>query len=270
MCAADTHPAKGIVLKTDVPHHSLLVSCEAIPGYMDAMPMEFEVRNDSALASLKAGTTIQFTIAGQGQKLFAEDIREAASVSFESEPSAAGQLTALERFTNPETKLLAVGDAVPNFAFTDQTGKLIQLSDMRGKVVVLTFGYSRCPNPNYCYRLSNNLAKVAQRFRAEDGRDLVLMTIGMDPEHDNGQNLVVYAESFHADPAYWHFLTGPLPDVKKVAGGFGVNFWSYEGLLTHTFHTVIIDRDGKMAVNLEGNRFAAPQLCDLVQTFLTR
>lgn len=51
---------------------------------------------------------------------------------------------------------------------------------------------------------------------------------------------------------------------------FGVNFWSSEGLLTHTLHTVIIDRKGKLAVNLEGNQFTAKQLGDLVESVMDR
>jgi protein SCO1/2 len=56
--------------------------------------------------------------------------------------------------------------------------------------------------------------------------------------------------------------------VKQVAGMFGVNFWSSEGLLTHTLHTIIIDREGRLAVNLEGNQFTPRQLGDLVEAFI--
>jgi protein SCO1/2 len=136
--------------------------------------------------------------------------------------------------------------------------------------VLLTFGYSRCPNPDYCYRLSNNLGKVERRFSSRAGRDLVLVTIAIDPEHDQGAALSQYAAAFHADPAVWHFLTGPLPDIKQVAGMFGMNFWRDEGLLTHSLHTVVIGREGNLAANLEGNQFTAQQLGDLVKTEMNR
>jgi protein SCO1/2 len=82
--------------------------------------------------------------------------------------------------------------------------------------------------------------------------------------------LAEYAKVFHADPARWHFLTGPLPEIKNICSRFGVNFWSVEGLLTHTLHTVVIDRQGRVAVNLEGNQFTARQLGDLVQSVVER
>jgi protein SCO1/2 len=266
----ENHPAKGIVLKTDKVHRLLVVSCEAIPGYMDAMEMEFMVRKADMLAGLKPGSPVTFTIAAHGKKLYAEDIHEGTTATFESVPMAAGQLTALNNVLDPATKVLAIGQQVPDFALTDQAGASVHLAQFRGKVVALTFGYSRCPNPNYCYRLSRNLAQVEQRFHSRAGRDLVLITIMIDPEHDQGATLAQYASVSKANPAYWHFLTGPLPEIKEVAGMFGMNFWSVEGLVTHSLRTVIIDRQRHVAVTLEGNQFTAQELGDLVRTVMDR
>jgi protein SCO1/2 len=51
---------------------------------------------------------------------------------------------------------------------------------------------------------------------------------------------------------------------------FGMNFWSSDGLLTHPLHTVIIDRKGRLAANIEGNQFTPDQLGDLVETVMNR
>lgn len=266
--AAENHAARGIVLKVDTAHHSLVVSCEAIRGYMDAMEMAFMVREPKALAGLKAGTGVSFTIVARGSNLYAEDIHEASLANFESEPMQAGQLTALSNMLNPAVKVLGTGELVPDFALTDQTGKTIHLADFQGRVVALTFGYSRCPNPNYCFRLSSNLARLAQRFHSRSGPDLILITIMIDPEHDQGKTLAEYAGVWKADPEKWHFLTGPLPEIKQIAGMFGMNFWSVEGLVTHSLHTIVIDRGGRVAVNLEGNQFTPQELGDLVGTVM--
>jgi protein SCO1/2 len=268
--AAENHPARGIVLKADGAHHVLVVSCEEIPGYMQAMEMEFTVREAKALVALKPGTAVNFTIVAQGDKLYAENLRQGTTASFESEPMAAGQLTALNSMLEPAVKVLAIGEPVPDFALTDQTGKTIHLADFTGKVVALTFGYSRCPNPNYCFRLSNNLAQVAKRLHDRVGQDLIMLTIMIDPEHDQGAALTQYAEVWKADPAYWHFLTGPVAGIKQISGLFGMNFWSVEGLVTHSLHTIIIDRHGRLAVNLEGNQFTPQELGDLLRSVLDR
>jgi protein SCO1/2 len=135
-------------------------------------------------------------------------------------------------------------------------------------VVLLTFGYSRCPNPNYGFRLSNNMARVEKRFHGRAGRDLVLTTIVIDPEYDQGSALVTYGDVWKANPAVWHFLNGPLPEIQQVAGMFGMNFWNDDGFITHSLHTVILDRKGQVTVNLEGNQFTAEELGDLVQTVM--
>ena len=268
---AQQHPARGIVIQVGKAHRSLVVSCEAIPGYMDPMEMSFAVRDSRMLTAIKPGTTIRFIMVERDHVLYADNLQATTAANLESEPMEAGGLSTLQAVLNPSSAAqVAQGQSVPDFELTDQAGKEIHLSGFLGKVVVLTFGYSRCPNPDYCFRLSNNLARVERRFSLSAGRELVLLTIAIDPEHDQGAVLAQYAAVWKADPAVWHFLTGPLPQIKQVASMFGMNFWREEGLLTHSLHTVIIDRRGKLAANLEGNQFAAQQLGDLVQSVMNR
>lgn len=264
VCArAAEHAAQGLVLKVDAAHRTLLVSCDAIPGYMAAMEMPLQVRDAQMLGALRPGMMIRFTLVEQGERAVAEHIQPV--MNFEAEPAEAEALTGLRRATRSENvQQVAVGQQVPDFTLTDQAGQQVSLSSLRGKVVALTFGYSRCPNPNYCFRLSNNLRQVARRLHNDLGKRLVLVTIAIDPEVDHGAGLSAYAQRFHADPQSWHFLTGPLPEIHRVAGMFGMDFWESEGLLTHTLHTIIIGADGKLAANLEGNAFNARQLGDLV------
>jgi protein SCO1/2 len=267
---AQQHSARGIVIRVGNAHRSLVVSCEAIPGYMDPMEMSFAVRDSGILTAIKPGTTIRFTIVERDHVLYADNLQAVTAANLESEPMEAGGLTTLQAALNRPSavQVVAQGQSVPDFELTDQAGKQIRLSSFLGKVVVLTFGYSRCPNPEYCFRLSNNLAHVERRFSSRARRDLVLMTIAIDPEHDKGAVLSQYAAVWKADPAVWHFLTGSLPEVKQIAAMFGMNFWPEEGLLTHSLHTVIIDRRGKLATNLEGNQFTPQQLGDLVQSVM--
>lgn len=270
--ADDGHSAKGLVLTVDEAHRSLVISCEAIPGYMDAMEMPFTVGDARILSHLKPGTMVHFTMVKRGKVLYADDIQEGTIANFEAEPMEAGNLTTLHAALNPSAaaQIVAVGQRVPDFALMDQAGKDIHLSQLRGKVVALTFGYSRCPNPDYCYRLSNNLASIEKRFHQQARRNLALITVVIDPQNDQGSTLIDYAGVWKADPAIWHFLTGPVPQVKQVAGMFGMNFWNGEGALTHTLHTVIIDRKGQLAANLDGNHFTPEQLGDLVQAVMDR
>jgi protein SCO1/2 len=267
---AQEHPAKGLVLEIDRAHHRLVVSCDPIPGYMAAMEMAFNVLDSGQLDALKPGSLIRFTIAEHSSSPLAKDIQAVAN--FQPEPAEAGALNALKSAVDPISAKppLAVGEAVPDFTLTDQAGHAVSLSEFRGKVVALTFGYSRCPNPSYCLRLSRNLAEVEKQFHDRAGSDLVLLTIAIDPEYDQGAALDRYAKSFGANARSWHFLTGTVPEVHDVAAMFGMDFWNTDGLLTHTLHTVIIDRRGRLAANIDGNQFTARQLGDLVKAVMDR
>ena len=266
------HLASGIVLKVDAHHHLLLISCNAIPGYMGAMEMPFLVKNLTLLKEIKAGMQVKFLIVKHGKKLYAEKIQKNMATNFDPEPMEAGNIAILHQAFHPSSaiKPVALGEKIPDFTLTDQAGKQINLFNQKGKVVALTFGYSRCPYPNYCFRLSNNLAQVEKRFHSKANHDFVLMTVVIDPDHDQGLALTEYADTWKANPEIWHFLTGTTSEIRSVAGMFGMNFWSAEGVMTHSLHTVVIDRNGRLVANLEGNQFTAKQIGDLMQTVMDR
>ena len=268
--ATEEHTVQGVLLAVDKEKGSITVSCDEIPGYMDAMVMPFEVRDPAALDTIEPGATVRFTMVEQGEEAYAEHLQSVKVTNFEAEPTEAGRLTFMHRALDPvaAARIVPVGQLVPDFTLTDQTQQATHLTQFRGKVVALTFAYSRCPNPNYCFRLSNNLSQLRRRFHDRTGRDLVLVTVVIDPDNDQGKALQRYADTWKADPATWHFLTGKLTDVRTIAQLFGMDFWSDEGFLTHSFHTVVIDREGKLAANLEGNQFTAEQLGDLVDSVL--
>jgi len=102
------------------------------------------------------------------------------------------------------------------------------------------------------------------------GRDLILLTVTFDPVHDQPDILDHYAETWKANHETWHFLTGSAADVQRVCDMFGVGFFPDEGLVTHSLHTAIIDRQGKLVTNLEGNQFTEQELGDMIQTVLDR
>lgn len=98
----------------------------------------------------------------------------------------------------------------------------------------------------------------------------MLLTMTIDPVHDQPDVLAQYAQRWKADPLTWHFLTGNPPEVKHVAASFGVDAFPDEGLLNHSLRTVVIDRHGRVAASVEGNRFTPEQLGDLVEAVLNR
>lgn len=270
---AKTYAASGLVLRVDRANRSIEVSCEAIAGYMEAMVMTFPVHKAGVLDGLKPGVMIDFTLVVQKDAAYAENLRIRPYQNSTQEPMAARQLEILGAATAKSSEsepTLRVGQAVPDFALIDQTGETVRLSSLAGKVVAITFIYTRCPLPNFCFRMSNNFAVIHRRFADRMGKALALLSITFDPEHDQPDVLAEYARTWSKDQTGWYFLTGPAAEVQNVCRPFGVGAWRDEGLVTHSLHTVLLDRRAVIVANLEGNEYTAKQLGDLVESVLNR
>jgi protein SCO1/2 len=263
------YSGRGLILKVDQVHKTVLVSSDAIPGYMEAMTMLYSVRDSKDLQGISPGILVDFTLVVDPDTSFVEGIRVHKYQGLEPDPLTARRLKLLNQVANPPTvKAVAIGESVPNFTLTDQNRGKVVLSNFAGKVIVLNFVYTRCALPNFCFRSSNNLWLLQRRFRQRLGRDLVLLTVTFDPTHDDPVTLAKYAATWKADPKSWHFLTGSADDVHRICDLFGEDFFQDEGLMNHSLHTAIIDRRGKLVANLEGNEFSAQQLADFVEATL--
>jgi len=273
LLSAETYSASGLVLRADSEHLSIEVSCQAIPGYMDAMVMTFPVHSAAAMDGLKPGMMIDFKLDVRKDAAYVEQIRVHRYENTAQEPMAARQLEILDAATAPPSRAsptLVIGQAVPDFTLIDQRRKSVAVSAFKGKVLAITFIYTRCPLPNFCFRMSNNFGVLHQRFADRMDKDLVLLSITFDPEHDQPETLADYARTWAKDDRGWHFLTGRADEVKNICREFGVNAWQDEGFLTHSLHTVIVDRQGRVAANLEGNEYTSKQLGDMVEAVLHR
>ena len=258
----------GLVVTVDRQHQTITISHDSIPGFMDAMVMPFHVRDPREFENVRAATMVDFTLVITKTSSYVSDLRVRKYESIERDPDQARHLRVLDSAMAAKAPVLEIGQTVPNFTLVDQNNRQVALSDFTGKVVAITFIYTRCPLPDYCFRLTNNFGRLQKRFRERMGKELMLLSITFDPEHDSPEVLAKYAEVWKADRAGWRFLTGPVDSVKQVCGKFGMNFWPDEGLLTHSLHTILIDRRGKLIANLEGNQYTAGQLGDLVEASL--
>lgn len=259
----------GMVLRVDRPRLRFTASIQEIPGFMTAMTMPFEVRQGKDLEGLVPGAAVEFTLVVTGNSSHAERIRVVRYQSTEQDPLAASRLKLLTQLAGGvPRRVLAVGETVPEFRLIDQMRRRIALSELRGKVVAINFIYTSCALPNFCLRIANNFGVLQKRFTAQLGRDLVLLTVTFDPVHDTPEVLAQYARRWDANPASWHFLTGPPHDVQKLCHVFAVDVFPDEGLMNHSLHTAIIDRRGRLVANIEGNQFTADQLGDLAQAAL--
>ena len=261
-CGGDAHEVRGLVLRVDPSAGVVTVSHDPVPGFMDAMIMPFNAADNGQLAGIQPGDRIQFRLRVNRDRSVVDRVRvlSAGSNSGSGPPATAAT----------STTVVSVGQPVPDFALVNQRGERVELSSLRGTVVVASFIYTRCPLPDYCPRVMTMMGAMRDRFRERLGTDLVLLTISFDPRHDTPATLSQYAERYGANVPGWHMLTGDVDGIARVCALFGVEYWPDEGMLTHSLQTVVIDRDGRLAAIAEGKDFSARQLGDLVAMRLER
>jgi protein SCO1/2 len=145
-----------------------------------------------------------------------------------------------------ESAGLEVLGTVPDFAFTDQTGRPVRAADLRGRVQVANFIFTRCPT--VCPTTTLKMQRLGERL-AEHADAVHLVSFSVDPEHDKPPVLAAFASRYRADPARWKFLTGPPAAVRSaVEEGFriavdrGVELADGTPNIVHGTHFVLLDR----------------------------
>ena len=142
----------------------------------------------------------------------------------------------------------------PDFALTSQDGAPVKLADYRGKVVAVTFIFTKCTDT--CPVLTPMMSFVQDRLGADLGSKIAFVSITVDPERDSPQVLREYGEAFGANFVGWSFLTGSPSDIRDVTRRYGVFAAKADnGNVDHTFLTSIIDPRGILRVQYLGVRF---------------
>ena len=269
LAAEKEYTVKGMVVRADPAKRSFVVSHEKIVGLMESMTMPFDVRESMELEGVVPGAIVEFTLTVGDKWAYASKITVHRYQSVEQDPRTARRLAVMRQMAGLASKPLEVGAQVPDFTLIDQARQRVTRSSLAGKVLAINFIYTRCALPQFCLRVSNNFGVLQKRFQKELGRDLVLLTVTFDPQRDTPEVLATYASQWKADPKTWHFLTGPVADVRKVCALFGVEYFPDEGLMNHSLRTAVIDRQGKIAASIEGNAYTPEQLGDVVFAALT-
>jgi protein SCO1/2 len=152
-----------------------------------------------------------------------------------------------------------------NFALTDQTGKLRTLADFRGKVVVLFFGYTQCPD--VCPTTMAELSKVMKELGPAADQVQVLF-VTLDPQRDTQEILSQYVPAF--DPRFIG-LRGTPEQTAQVAKDFKIFYAKVPGktadsyTLDHSAGTYVFDKDGKLRLFVRNGQDPSAIVHDLRQ-----
>jgi protein SCO1/2 len=131
-----------------------------------------------------------------------------------------------------------------DFKLTAHTGQPTRMSDLRGRYVLLYFGYAFCPD--VCPATISEVVK-ARSILGEKAEQVQFVMVSVDPERDSLDKLGGYLA--HFDPGFLG-LTGSIEEVQQAATLYGVFFEKVEGtaatgyLINHTATLMLIDPDG--------------------------
>jgi protein SCO1/2 len=162
----------------------------------------------------------------------------------------------------PGAQRREVSIPIRDFSLTDQNGRPFEFARMKGKVVVVDFAYTTCPD--VCPLLTAAMRQLQESLSRDEQLSVQLLTVTTDPEIDEPKVLASYAKRYGADLSNWSFVTGTEPSLRGVWKNFGVRVRRIaRGLVDHTPLTAVIDKTGTMRVAYHG---AAPDPRSIAQS----
>lgn len=134
---------------------------------------------------------------------------------------------------------------IGKFSLTDQTGKPFVFDTLRGKLVLVGFIYTTCPD--VCPLMTAGMRLVQDGLKPGESRSVHFLSVTTDPEVDTPEVLASYARRYKVDFSNWSFLTGDEPALSRVWKLFGVKVQrKARGLVAHTPLAALVDREGAM------------------------
>ncbi len=259
------YSVRGKVISVDQKDGVIALDTEAIPGLMEAMTMAYTLQDPSVASELHPGDTItaQLQLGAQGAVLSNIVILQQANLNV---------------LPPVQYHLPQLGDTVPNFQFRNQSNREISLKQFRGKVVVLTFIYTRCASSQFCPLMSRNFAHLDQLL-ATDPRlyaETHLLSISFDPKYDKPAVLRSYGGAYTGRYTqetfrHWDFAAPSQAELASVLQWFDVGVTSSDGkVVSHSVSTAVIGPDGKIRAWYPTNTWTPQQALKDIQQILAK
>jgi protein SCO1/2 len=244
--AGKQYPIRGKVVSVDKTGNEIVLDHGAIPGFMEAMTMSYPVADPAAISELHPGDVISATLTMEEDAAGPKNLRlKDIVIVGEANPNVKPTV---------QYHLPTPGEAVPDFKLLNQSDKTVDLKQYRGKVVVMTFIYTRCPLADYCPRMSHNFAQIDKALAGD--KDLYakthLLSVSFDPTYDTPKVLKSYGSAYTGKYVnetfqHWEFAAPPVSELPKMEQYFDVGVTPGEsGTLQHSLSTLVIGKDGKV------------------------
>jgi len=245
--ATQKYPVRGVVVSTDTKSGEIDLNAEAIPGFMEAMTMSYKLADPAVMSEVHVGDKITAVLEFENDaagpvNMRLTDIVVIAQAKPDYKPAV-------------QYHVPAPGDAVPNFTLLNQSDKKIRLGQFKGKVLVMTFVYTRCPLADYCPRMSRNFAEIDKTLSADKKlyAETHLLSVSFDPTYDTPKVLKSYGEAYtgrytQETFAHWDFAAPEQAEMQQMEEFFDLGVTPGDnGTLQHSLSTLVIGKDGKVA-----------------------
>ena len=158
-------------------------------------------------------------------------------------------LTAIRPLLRHEPEPPPILGMLPAFSLIDRDGRTFGSEELKGQVYITSFFFSRCPS--ICPLLMKSMKRLDDAYSERGIAGIRLVSITVDPEHDDPARLRAYATEIGADPARWTLLTGDLEAIRRLAfDGFHVPVGEPQALagelldIAHSGKLVLVDGKG--------------------------
>ena len=240
---------RGKVLAKNGAISQLTVDHEDIPGFMPAMTMEYAVKDPQGMREVEPGDRITADVVVENKtEYWLEHLHV-------TDQSGRGSVTA----TKPGE--LHAGEDVPDVPLVNQDGKTLHLADFKGKAVLLTFIYTRCPFPTMCPLISSKFAEVHEELARNPSvyAGTHLVSVSLDPNYDKPPVLrkygLAYMKEGAAGFANWDFVSTSPADLSRLATAFNLVYFVQDNQISHSMTTILFARDGTVKQTWPGNEW---------------
>jgi protein SCO1/2 len=252
-------PVRGVIVSTDEAKGEVMLNHERIPGFMEAMTMAYKLKDPGTISELHAGDKITATLTMQEDAAGPVNMRLTRVVVIaQAKPDTVPR----KQYHVPQ-----VGETPPDFPLLNQSGKKIRLSQFKGKVVVLTFVYTRCAMADFCPKMSRNFAEIDKALAGDSAvyTKTHLLSISFDPAYDTPAVLRSYGGAYTGKYTketfgHWDFAAPSVGDLPKVEQYFDLGVTGEGTNLMHSLATVVVGRDGKIVAYYPTNEWTADEL----------
>lgn len=149
----------------------------------------------------------------------------------------------------------------PDFTLTDGiSGRAIRLGDQQGKVIALTFLYTRCPD--VCPLTAETLRQAQKQLGSSDGDQVLFIAVTVDPEHDTAAAVQAFATA-HGLERNFAYLVGSAAQLRSVWSAYGVRVVPDPAAPGHSDAIYLIDRKGRERALVHSDIGATDLLADL-------